>query len=104
MNGSKEVVELVANTKTPIGYSGMGYATPGIKMLKLSGKAGEPGVEPSVPSTLDKTYPLARSLLLYTLGEPEGAVKGYIDWILSPTGQKIVEENGYVPVPAPHGS
>ena len=104
MNGSKEVVELVANTKTAIGYSGMGYATPGIKMLKLAGKAGEPSVEPSVANTLDKTYPLARSLLIYTLGEPEGAVKGYIDWILSPPGQKIVEESGYVPVPAPHGS
>ena len=104
MNGSKEVVELVANTKTAIGYSGMGYATPGIKMLKLAGKAGAPAVEPSVANTLDKTYPLARSLLLYTLGEPEGAVKGYVDWILSPVGQKIVEENGYVPVPAPHGS
>jgi phosphate transport system substrate-binding protein len=82
----------------------MGYATPGVKMLKLSGKAGEPAVEPSVETALNKTYPLARSLLLYTLGEPAGEVKGYIDWILSPTGQKIVEENGYVPVPAPHGS
>src|SRR6185436_15819841 len=38
MNGSKEVVELVANTKTAIGYSGMGYATPGVKMLKLASK------------------------------------------------------------------
>jgi len=104
MNGSKEVVELVANTKTAIGFSGMGYATPGIKMLKLASKAGEPAVEPSVANTLNKSYPLARSLLLYTLGEPEGAVKGYIEWILSPAGQKIVEENGYVPVPASHGS
>jgi phosphate transport system substrate-binding protein len=104
MNGSKEVVELVANTKTAIGYSGMGYATPGVKMLKLAPKAGQPGIEPSVANTLDKSYPLARSLLIYTLGEPEGAVKAYIDWILSPAGQKIVEENGYVPVPAPHGS
>jgi phosphate transport system substrate-binding protein len=104
MNGSKEVVELVGNTKTAIGYSGMGYATPGVKMLKLSGKAGEPAVEPSVETTLNKTYPLARSLLLYTLGEPVGEVKGYIDWILSPAGQKLVEENGYVPVAAPHGS
>jgi phosphate transport system substrate-binding protein len=57
-----------------------------------------------VANTLDKSYPLARSLLIYTLGEPEGAVKGYIDWILSPAGQKLVEENGYVPVAAPHGS
>jgi phosphate transport system substrate-binding protein len=104
MNGSKEVVELVANTKTAIGYSGMGYATPAVKMLKLSKKPGEPAIEPSVANTLSNIYPLARSLLIYTLGEPTGEVKNYIDWILSPAGQKVVEENGYVPVPAAHGS
>ena len=104
MNGSKEVVELVGSTRTAIGYSGMGYATPAVKMVKLSAKPGEAAVEPTVANTLSKTYPLARSLLLYTLGEPEGSTKSYIEWILSPAGQKIVEENGYVPVPAPHGS
>ena len=36
MNGSKEVVELVASTPTAIGYSGMGYATPAVKMLKVA--------------------------------------------------------------------
>jgi len=105
MNGSKEVVELVANTKTAIGYSGMGYATPAVKMLKLARQASEPAVAPTVATTLDKTYPLARSLQIYTLGEPQGAVKGYIDWILSAAGQRLVEDNGYVPVAAgPHGS
>lgn len=98
MNGSKEVVELVGNTKTAIGYSGMGYVTPAVKMLKLTRKAGEPSVAPTVASTLDSSYPLARSLLIYTLGEPQGEVKAYLDWILSPAGQKIVEESGYVPV------
>jgi len=100
MNGYKEVVELVGNTKTAIGYSGMGYATPAVKMLRLSKKAGEPAVAPTVAATLDQSYPLARSLLIYTLGEPQGEVQRYIEWILSPAGQKIVEESGYVPVPA----
>ena len=104
MNGSKEVVELVASTRTAIGYSGMGYATPAVKMLKLAPKKGAAAVAPTVATTLDHTYPLARSLLLYTLGEPTGDIKAYIDWILSPAGQGIVEENGYVPVAAPHGS
>ena len=99
MNGSKEVVELVGSTKTAIGYSGMGYATAGVKILRLSKKAGEPAIQASVANTLAKTYPLARSLLIYTAGDPEGAVKSYLEWILSPAGQKIVEESGYVPVP-----
>ncbi len=101
MNGSKEVVELVGNTRTAIGYSGMGYVTPAVRMLPLSATAGGPAVAPTVESTLAKSYPLARSLLLYTAGEPEGAVKAYLDWILSPAGQAILEQNGYVPVTPP---
>ncbi len=105
MNGSKEVVELVGTTATAIGYSGMGYATPAVKMLRLVPAAGAPGVAPSVANTLDKSYPLARSLHVYTLGTPEGEIKRYIEWMLSAAGQRILEENGYVPVAAgPHGS
>jgi phosphate transport system substrate-binding protein len=98
MNGSKEVVELVGTTKTAIGYSGMGYATGEVKMLKVASKKGEPAVEPTIANTLSKVYPLARSLHLYTLGEPEGAVKKYIDWMLSADGQRVLQDNGYVPV------
>jgi ABC-type phosphate transport system substrate-binding protein len=58
-------------------------------------------VEPSVASVKDGTFPIARSLLIYTLGEPTGAIKEYIDWILSDAGQKIVLELGYVPVNQP---
>jgi len=100
MNGSKEVVELVANTPTAIGYSGMGYNEPGrVKMLKVAEKAGAASYPPSVENTLNRTYPIARSLQVYTLGEPEGGIKKYVDWMLSDAGQKIVESSGYVPVP-----
>ena len=98
LNGSKEVVELVGGTLTAIGYSGMGYATSAIKTLKVTSKPGSPAVAPTVAAVHDKSYPLARSLHLYTLGEPQGAVKQYIDWILSDAGQKVVEDSGYVPV------
>jgi phosphate transport system substrate-binding protein len=77
----------------------MGYATPGVKMLKVAVKTGEPAVAPTIAGVHDKTYPLARSLHLYTLGEPSGAVRSYIDWILSDAGQKVVEDSGYVPIP-----
>jgi len=100
MNGSKEVVELVSSTLTAIGYSGMGYATPAVKMLKVKKTANDPAYEPNVANTLAKTYPIARSLQVYTLGEPQGAVKAYIDWMLSDAGQKVVEATGYVPLPA----
>ncbi|NLD93585.1 MAG: phosphate-binding protein, partial [Fibrobacter sp.] len=95
---SKEVVELVGSTKTAIGYSGMGYATHEIKMLKLMEKADDTAYAPTVENTLSKKYPLARSLQMYTLGQPKGAIKKFLDWILSEDGQRLVAENGFVPV------
>lgn len=104
MQGSKDVVELVANTPSAIGYSGMGYATPQVKALHVARKAGDPAYAPTVDNTLNHTYPIARPLFMYTLGEPAGAVKQYIDWVLSPAGQKIVTQSGYVPLPETGGS
>ena len=99
MNGSKDVVELIAKTPGAIGYSGLGYATPAVKVLKVAETEGKPGVDPSITTVLDKTYPIARPLFMYTPGVPAPHVKEYIDWILSEPGQKIVEETGYVPLP-----
>ncbi len=99
MQGSKDVVELVSKTPGAIGYSGMGYATPEVKMLRVARKAGEPAFAPTVENTLNHTYPIARPLLMYTLGEPTGEVKKYLDWVHSDAGQKIVRSTGYVPLP-----
>ena len=99
MNGSKDVVELIAKTPNAIGYSGMGYATADVKQLTVSKKTGEPGVVPSIATTLDKTYPIARPLFMYTAGEAAPDVKKYLDWIISDAGQEIVKQTGYVPLP-----
>ena len=97
-SGSKDVVALVSRTPCAIGYSGMGYHTDDVKWLKISRKKGEPGVLPTVETATDGSYPLARPLYIYTLGEATGAADAYLKWILSPAGQKIVAELGYVPV------
>ena len=99
MNGSKEVVSLVGSTPTAIGYSGMGYATAEVKMLKVKKTAADPAFEPNNENALSKAYPIARTLQIYTLGDPQGATKSYIDWILSDDGQKVVAASGYVPLP-----
>ena len=98
MNGSAEVVENVARTPLGLGYSGMGYKTDHVNWLKVSNKKGEPGIEPGTEVARSGKYPIARKLYLYTAGEPTGEVKAYIDWILSPAGQKIVEQEGFVPL------
>jgi phosphate transport system substrate-binding protein len=100
LNGSKEVVELIAHTPCAIGYSGMGYATDGVKMLPLSNGDGPP-VAPTAQATLDGSYPIARPLYMYTVGEPAGETKHYLDWIHSPPGQRLVAAVGYVPLPVP---
>ena len=99
MNGSKEVAELVGSAKTAIGYSGMGYATSNVKMLKIKSSSGISYL-PTIEDTQARNYPLARSLLIYTLGEPDDETKQYIEWIMSEAGQKIVADNGYVPLPS----
>ena len=100
MHGSKDVVELVAKTPGAIGYSGMGYATDHVKMLKIAKADGETAYAPSVENTLSKAYPITRPLFMYTLGKPVGKLKAYLDWCMSPQGQKIVESSGYVSVPS----
>ena len=98
-SGSKDVVTLVSRTPCAIGYSGMGYAIPDVKMLKLSKHKGEPTVGPSLETATDGTYPIARKLYLYSPGEPPPMVKAFLDWVLSDEGQKIVKDVGFVPVP-----
>jgi len=98
LHGSKDVVELIGKTPSAIGYSGMGYATPAVKMLKVARKAGETAYAPTVENALNQTYPIARPLILYTLGDPSPAARQYLDWALSDAGQKIVGECGYVPL------
>ena len=67
-------------------------------MLRVSPGAGRPAVAPAVESAMSGEYPLARPLLLLTLGER--AIRAFLDWVRSPAGQAIVRECGYVPIRA----
>ena len=98
-NGSADVVNLIGTTPNAIGYSGMGYKTAVVKVLKISKKTGDTAVAPSIETTLDKTYPISRPMFMYTAGDPAEHTKKYIDWVLSDAGQSILKENGYVPLP-----
>ena len=97
-SGSKDVVGLVGRTPSAIGYSGMGYATNEVKMLKVSKEKGGEAVAPTVENAQSGTYPLARALYIYTVGEPSGAAKHFIDWCRSRKGEDIVSKVGYVPI------
>ena len=97
MNGSSEVVDLVANTPCAIGYSGLAYATEEVEMPCVSSTEGGDCVLPSVESAIDGTYPIARPLLMYTAGQPSGMIKEYMDWIFTDQAQCIILDKGYAP-------
>jgi len=81
-----------------IGYDGLGYVTPEVKMLAVGRDPNGPFVLPSIESVNNKTYPIARDLYMYTAGQPSGPIARYLEWILSPAGQRIVAQLGFVPL------
>ncbi|MXW18168.1 MAG: PstS family phosphate ABC transporter substrate-binding protein [Gemmatimonadetes bacterium] len=97
MHGSKDVVDLVENTPCAIGYSGLAYATEHVGMPCVTVEEGGDCVEPTIATAVDGSYPVARPLMMYTAGQPQGAVKDYMDWILSSEGQCVILERGYAP-------
>lgn len=99
LNGSMESIDFVQKVPCSIGYTGMGYINPKVKALCLS-KDNAPCVMPTLQNALSKAYPIARELFFYTLGEPQGEIKKYLDWIKSEEATKLVIKMGYVPSPA----
>jgi phosphate transport system substrate-binding protein len=69
-------------------------------MVCIAKDGADACVNPSVATASDRSYPVARPLFMYTNGEPQGAIKEYMDWILSDAGQCILLKKGYAPVRA----
>ncbi len=97
MHGSKDVVDLVENTPCAIGYSGLAYANEHVKMPCILNAEGA-CIAPSPATAVDVSYPIARPLLMYTSGEPQGAVKQYLDWIMGDAAQCTIQKKGYAPL------
>ncbi len=95
--GTAAVVNAVAKDPASIGYGGIAYAS-GIRAVPVRKDDGSDPVTPSLATVQSGLYPLSRNLFFYTIGEPSGDAKVFIDWVLSPEGQKICEEVGYYPI------
>lgn len=87
---NQAIASTVAQTPNAIGYVGLGYLTPSVKAVDVN------GVKASKETVLTGKYPVSRPLFMYTNGTPQGLTKNFIDFILSPEGQKLVEEEGFV--------
>ena len=97
MPGTAAVVNAVAKDENGIGYGGAAYAK-SVKHGKIQKTAEDPAFEPTLENIQSDNYPLSRYLYFYLKKKPTGQAKNFIDWILSPDGQKIVTEVGYFPV------
>ncbi|MBM3326209.1 MAG: phosphate ABC transporter substrate-binding protein [Calditrichaeota bacterium] len=95
--GTAAVVNAVAKDPNGIGFGGAAYAK-GIKYCAVAAKTGAPAYEPTEENIKKGLYPISRFLYMYLRSKPTGALKEYIDWILSPDGQKLVAETGYFPI------
>ena len=98
MPATGAIVQSVSQTKGAIGYIGLAYLTPNVKALKVSYDKGKTYVAPSIEAAKNKKYPITRPLYYYFLTKAEAAVKPYVDYVLSPIGQKTVLATGYVPL------
>jgi len=102
MNGNSQIVEAVRADETGIGYVGVGYVkgAEGITVLKVASREGAPYASPlSTEDVKSGKYPIARPLNQYVNGNPKGPVLEFIKFELSPEGQKIVEQEGFFPIP-----
>lgn len=93
------IVDEVASNSWAIGYIGLGYlvgAENKVKALGIKADASSPAVMPSEQTAKSGEYSIARALYLYTVGEPQGLAKSFIEFVSSEEGQKIVVETGFV--------
>lgn len=100
MPSTKAIANEIAKNPNAIGYGGEAYfkGTSGVKIIPVSSKPGAPAVMPTEENVRSKKYPIARGLYMYTPGKPSGLAGDFIKFTLSPEGQRLVREIGYVPV------
>jgi len=86
-----EIIEYIEQNENAIGYGSMGYKG-NIAYAKID------GIDPSDKNAQNDSYPLTRYFHFFTTQLPKGAVKNFVNWVLSPEGQRTVKQSGYIPL------
>jgi len=94
---SEGITAEVRDNPNAIGYDGLGYVTPDVKVIAVAAELSGPFVRPSSESVNNGQYPIARDLYMYSADQPTGRVLDYLNWILGPEAQRIVSQLGFVP-------
>jgi phosphate transport system substrate-binding protein len=102
--GSASVVQGVTVDRHGIGYSGIGYATAGVRAVPLSEKQGGACVEATADNSYSGAYPMSRFLYVYINKAPGKALdpltREFVKLVVSREGQEGVVKDGYFPIPA----
>ncbi|HXH12803.1 MAG TPA: phosphate ABC transporter substrate-binding protein PstS family protein [Alphaproteobacteria bacterium] len=102
--GSASVVQGVTVDRYAVGYSGIGYATAGVRAVPLAEKEGGKCVEATADNAYAGAYPLARFLYVYVNKAPgkpmDPLTHEFIKLVMSKEGQEVVIKDGYFPIPA----
>jgi phosphate transport system substrate-binding protein len=91
MPGTEAITQAVAENPNAIGYGGIAYGQ-NLVHCKVN------GIAPTEANVRNDTYPISRYLYFYTIKEPGGNAKKFIDWVLGRDGQAAVKKIGYVPL------
>lgn len=95
---SQAIADETAGNPDAIGYYGMGYISPNVKVVAIATEEKTAAITPTLATITDGSYPIARPLIMYTKGEPTGLTKAFVDFVLSPAGQEIVARIDFVPI------
>jgi phosphate transport system substrate-binding protein len=98
---SEGITSETRDNPNAIGYDGLGYVTPEVKVIAIASDPSSPYVLPSAESVNMGQYPIARDLYMYTNNQPTGVIKDYIFWIMTSEAQAIVSQLGFVPIGNP---
>jgi phosphate transport system substrate-binding protein len=102
--GSASVVQGVTVDRYGIGYSGIGYATAGVRAVPLAAKEGGKCFAASPEEAYAGNFPLSRFLYVYVNrapGKPADPItREFVKMIQTKEGQDVVIRDGYFPIPA----
>ena len=102
--GSAAVVQGVTVDRGAVGYSGIGYATAGVRAVPIAEKQGGTCVEATADNAYSGDYALARFLFVYVNRAPgkplDPLTREFMKLVLSKDGQEVVVKDGYFPIPA----
>jgi len=92
IKSSQELLFSLSKIRGAIAYLSVGGIPREARAVKID------GVAPTVENIKSGQYPLSRTPMLVTLGNPAGESRQFIDFILSSAGQNIVKRMGYLPI------